>query len=174
MVWIHQLSCYESSILLSVFNLHLFPSSSSMPRPLAYRHSLPLSSRYCMVVLKTCNEFMFFIFVIPSEIRRFKFTVSWLCDDHIAAHSLRRKRSSTSRYDSHLSVLSKDYSLQRLTLYWLPPANRLTIRRWGRLSVQGADKRVKCSISHFSPRGGFLCENGAPLFFTCFDYLVLP
>jgi hypothetical protein len=56
-----------------------------MPRPLAYRHSLPLSNRYCMAVLKTCNEVVFFISVITSEIRRCKFTVSWLCDDHIAA-----------------------------------------------------------------------------------------
>jgi hypothetical protein len=63
--------------------------------------------------------------------------------------NLRRKRSSTSRYDSPLSVLSMDYSFQRLTLYRLPPANWLTIRGWGRLLVQGADKRVKCSISHF-------------------------
>jgi hypothetical protein len=62
-----------------------------------------------MVVLKTCNEVLFFISVISSEIRRFKFTVSWLCDDHTAADNLRRKIFSTSRYDSPLSVLSKDY-----------------------------------------------------------------
>jgi hypothetical protein len=86
-----------------------------MPRPLAYRHSLPLSNRYCMVVLKTCNEVMFFISVMPSEIRRYKCTLSSLCDDHIAAEDLRRKWSSTSRYDSHLSVLSKDHSFHRLT-----------------------------------------------------------
>jgi hypothetical protein len=87
------------------FNSHLFSSSSSMPRPLAYRHSLPLSNRYCMVVLKTCNEFMFFISVIPSEIRRFKFTVSWPCDAHSAAENLRCKRFSTSRYDSPLRAV---------------------------------------------------------------------
>jgi hypothetical protein len=52
---------------------------------------------------------MFFISLIPSEIRRFKFTVSWLCDDHIALKNLCRERFSTSRYDSALSVLSKDY-----------------------------------------------------------------
>jgi hypothetical protein len=67
-----------------------------------------------MVVLKTCYEVMFFISVIPSEIPRFKFKVSWLCDDHIAAENLRVEMFSTSRYDSHLSVLSKDYSFQRL------------------------------------------------------------
>jgi hypothetical protein len=65
-------------------------------------------------VLKTCNEVMFFISVIPSEIRRFKFTVSWLCDDHIAADNLRRKWSSTSRYDSHLSVLSKNLQFSKI------------------------------------------------------------
>jgi hypothetical protein len=35
---------------------------------------------------------MFFVSVIPSEIRRFKFMVSWLCDDHVAADSLVVKR----------------------------------------------------------------------------------
>jgi hypothetical protein len=38
-----------------------------------------------MVVLKTCTVVMFFISGIQSELSRFKFTVSWLCDDHIAA-----------------------------------------------------------------------------------------
>jgi hypothetical protein len=70
-----------------------------------------------MVVLKTCNEGMFFISVIPSEIRRFKFTVSWLCDEHTAADKRRVETFSISRYDSHLSVLSKNYNFQRLTLY---------------------------------------------------------
>jgi hypothetical protein len=56
-----------------------------MSRLLAYRYPLHLSNQYYMVVLETCNEVMFFISVIPSEIRRFKFTVSWLCDDHTAA-----------------------------------------------------------------------------------------
>jgi hypothetical protein len=46
---------------------------------------LDLTRLIKMVVLKSCNEVMFFISVIPSEIRRFKFTASWLCDDHIAA-----------------------------------------------------------------------------------------
>jgi hypothetical protein len=72
-----------------------------------------------------------------------------------------------------LSALSKDYSSQGMTWYWLPPASWMTICGWGRLSVQGVDKRVKCSILPFSPRGGFLCGNSAPLFFTCFDYVVL-
>jgi hypothetical protein len=102
MVWTHQLSCCECSIFISAYNSHLFPSSSNMPRPLVYRHSLPLSNRYCMVVLKTCNEVMFFISVIPSEIRRFKFKVSWLCDDHIAADNL---RVETSHYDSPLRAV---------------------------------------------------------------------
>jgi hypothetical protein len=35
---------------------------------------------------------MFFISVIPPEIRRFKFTVSWLRDDHIAAETFVLKR----------------------------------------------------------------------------------
>jgi hypothetical protein len=52
---------------------------------------------------------MFFLSVLLSEIRRFKFTVSWLCDDHTAADSF-----SITRYDSPLSALSKDYIFQRL------------------------------------------------------------
>jgi hypothetical protein len=85
-----------------------------MPRPLAYRHSLLLSYRLGMVVLKTCNEVMFFISVMPSEIRRSKFTVSWQCDDSTAAENLRVETYSTPRCDSPLSALSKDYSFQRL------------------------------------------------------------
>jgi hypothetical protein len=101
--------------VFSVFNSHLFPSSSSMPRPLAYRQLYILSNRYYTVVLKTCNEVMFFISVIPSEIIRFKFTLSLLCDDHTAAENLRRESFSTTRFDSPLSALSKDYSLFGLT-----------------------------------------------------------
>jgi hypothetical protein len=56
---------------------------------------------------------MFFISVIPYKIRRFKFTVSWLCDDHTAADNRRREAFSTSRYDSTLSVLSMDYSFEK-------------------------------------------------------------
>jgi hypothetical protein len=41
---------------------------------------------------------------MPSEIRRYKFTVSWLCDDHTAADNLRVETFSTPRYDSPLSV----------------------------------------------------------------------
>jgi hypothetical protein len=39
----------------------------------------------------------------------------------------------------------------------------------------GPRSRQTCQIFHFpfSPRGGFLCGNGAPLFFTYFDYVVL-
>jgi hypothetical protein len=29
---------------------------SFIPRPLAYRHSLPLSNRYCIFVLNACNK----------------------------------------------------------------------------------------------------------------------
>jgi hypothetical protein len=58
------------------------------------------------------------------------------------------KRSRHCAMTAKLSVLSKDYSFHRLTLYSLPPASWSTIRGWGRLSVQGADKRVKCSVSH--------------------------
>jgi hypothetical protein len=69
-----------------------------------------------MVVLKTCDEVVFFISAMPSEILRFKFTVSWLCGDLIAADNLRgKKKFSTSRYDSPLSALSKDYTFQILT-----------------------------------------------------------
>jgi hypothetical protein len=85
MVWTHQLSCCEISFLLSVFDSYLFLSSHSMPRALAYRHFSFLSNRFYTVVLKTCNEVMFFISVIPSLKCRFTFTVSWLCDDHTAA-----------------------------------------------------------------------------------------
>jgi hypothetical protein len=66
-----------------------------------------------MVVLKTCNEVVFYISEMLSEIRRFEFTVSWLCDDHTAAENLRVETFSTPRYDSPLSA--KNYSFQRPT-----------------------------------------------------------
>jgi hypothetical protein len=105
MVWTHQLSCCENSIILSVFNSCLFPSNSSMPRPLKYWQFYLPSNQYYMVVLKTCNEILFFISVITSEIRRFKFTAIWLCGDYIAAGSFRRERLSTTRYDSPLRAV---------------------------------------------------------------------
>jgi hypothetical protein len=37
--------------------------------------------------LNTFNEVMFFISVLPSEIRRLKFQVSWLCNDRTAAET---------------------------------------------------------------------------------------
>jgi hypothetical protein len=83
-IWTHQLSCCESSILLSVLNLYL-SVEFQYAQAVDVSTFSSLSNRYCMVVLKACNEVMFVISVIPSEIRRFKFTVSWLCDDLIAA-----------------------------------------------------------------------------------------
>jgi hypothetical protein len=65
--------------------IHLFRSSSRMPRPLAYQNYPLLIDQYYTVVMGTCNGFCFFTYATPSEIRRFKFKISWLCDDHIAA-----------------------------------------------------------------------------------------
>jgi hypothetical protein len=67
-----------------------------------------------IAIWKTCIEATFFISTMPYERRRFKFTVSWLCDDHIAASTFVVKGFSTKRYDSPLSTLSKDYNFQRL------------------------------------------------------------
>jgi hypothetical protein len=189
---------------------------------------------------------MFFVSVVPSEIRRFKFTVSWLSDNHIAADNLRCETSSTSRYDSPLSALFKfkilgsecqtkakqatkkwqllvfsklpslpsagsrpdcfhtslgceprslirvslgwfDYSkkccqrtkvCKRLTSRWLPFANWLAIRGWGRLSVQGADKRVKCSIFNFLRAAVSCVETAHPsslhVSITWFSYKLSP
>jgi hypothetical protein len=100
MVWTHQVSCFKSSILLSVFNSHLSPSGFSIPRPLAYRQFSLLSNQLYMVVLKACNVVMSFISVMPSGIYRFWFTASWLCEDYIAAQSfvvnLSRQRIMTA------------------------------------------------------------------------------
>jgi hypothetical protein len=111
-LWAHQLSCWESSIFLSVYNLYLFPSSSCISRLFTYRQFNLLFNRCYTVVLKTCYEVMFFISAIPSEIRRFKFAVRCLFDDHTAAYSfvVSRERFSTTRYDSLISALSKNSS----------------------------------------------------------------
>jgi hypothetical protein len=114
-----------------------------------------------------------FISVIPSEIRRIKFTVSWLCDDHTAAGIFVVKGSR------HRAMTATSPCCRRTTVFkgWrntdcLPRGGSL--RGWGRLSVQGADKRVKCCISH-SLRAAFYCvETEHPsslhvsiMWFTC-------
>jgi hypothetical protein len=102
MVWTHQLLCCESSI----FFLFLIQIS--------FRRVPVCPGRWRIGILFSLLS-MFFISVMPSEICRFKFAVSWLCDDHIAADNLPVEKFSTSRYDSPLSALSKDFSFQRLT-----------------------------------------------------------
>jgi hypothetical protein len=102
-----------------------------------------------MVVLKTCNEVMFFLSVMPSEIRQFKFTVSWLCDDNTAADILRSKKFSTSRYDSHLSALSKDYSFSKVGIMLTASRELVDDSRMG--TVIGPRSRSSCQMffSHF-------------------------
>jgi hypothetical protein len=166
MVWTHQLPCCECFLLLSVCNSYLFPSSSSMPRLLACRQLYIFSNRYFMVVLKTCDEDMFVISVMPSEIRRFKFTMSRLCDDHTEADSLRRKAFSTTRFDSSFSALSKDKSFDRLAKCRLPPASSLAIRGCGRLSVQRAENAQNVPFPIFSARRFLVWKRRTPLLFN--------
>jgi hypothetical protein len=80
-----------------------------------------------------------------------------MCRPHFS-----RERLSTSHHDSPLSALSKDCSFQRLTWYWLPPANWLAIRGWRRLSVQGVDLLVKCPISNSLRASGSSVETAHP------------
>jgi hypothetical protein len=159
MVWTNQFSCCESSILHSVFNLYRILSSSSVPRPLAYRHSLPHSNRYCIAVLKSETKSSF---SYPQyRLKYVGLNSRWV---GYVTTTLQLKtfveRFSTSRYDSPISILPKDYSFHILTLCESPPASWSTIRGWGRLSVQGVDKRVKCSISH-SLRAAVSCVETA-------------
>jgi hypothetical protein len=98
------LSCCESYILLSVFSSHLFPSTSTITRPLAYREFPLLSNQYYKVVVGTFNIVLSFISLMLSERRRFIFTVSWLCDDHISAETFVVKGFSIMRYYSPLSA----------------------------------------------------------------------
>jgi hypothetical protein len=65
-----------------------------------------------------------------------------------------------------LDCVAAIYAVQ-IALCWL------AIRGWGRLSAKESNKPAYCPILSFSQRSGFQCENGAPLFFTCFDYVVL-
>jgi hypothetical protein len=110
MVWTHQLSCCEINVL-PVFNSRFFPSSCSMPRPSAYRYFSSLSYRCCTVVLKICKKVIFFIFVMPSETRRFKFTASWLCDDHTAAEQIVLRRSQ------HRAITAPSPRCRRTTVF---------------------------------------------------------
>jgi hypothetical protein len=59
------------------------------------------------------------------------------------------ERFSTLRYDSPLSVLSKDYSFSKFDVILIAPRELVDDSRMGTASVKGADKRAKCSISYF-------------------------
>jgi hypothetical protein len=50
-----------------------------MPRPSAHRQFPLLANQCYFVVLKICKEVMLFTSAMLSEISRFKFAVSWLC-----------------------------------------------------------------------------------------------
>jgi hypothetical protein len=85
-----------------VLSFFLFSMHTSFHRvPVCLSHNYPqrlrLFNQHHTVVLKTCNKILFFTSAVPSEIRRYKFTVSLLCDDQ-TCWNLRRERSSTTRY----------------------------------------------------------------------------
>jgi hypothetical protein len=124
MVLTHQISCCESSMLLIIHNSLLFQSSSSIPRPFSNRHFSLLTNRCCLVVLETLYEVMFFIFVIPSEIYRFKFALSCLCDDLIAVEIFVviyfRKRSMTATFSR----------CRRTTIFPILPFSHARQVRW--------------------------------------------
>jgi hypothetical protein len=49
------------------------------------------------------------MFLMPSEIQRFEFAVSWLCDHHISHQHLRREDPQLRAIIDPLSALSMDY-----------------------------------------------------------------
>jgi hypothetical protein len=151
--------------LLSVFNSHLFPSSSSIPRPSAYRHfSFSLQSIF-HGRFGTWKEVMFFLSVMPSESFRFKFKVSWLCDDHTEAHTF--------------AVFFFDNALGQPPLRAVegPQFSKYDMLFVASRELNG-DSRMEtaigptCRMCHFpfSPRSGFLRGNGA---FTLVSWLAL-
>jgi hypothetical protein len=147
------------------FNSYFFSSRFSMPRPLAYRYFLPLFNQYYTVVLKTCNEVMFFISVIPSKIRQFKFKVSWLCDNHIAADTFVAKGS---RQCAMIATLLAVEGLQFSKNNMIFIVSRELVDDSRMRTAIGLRIRYRCQIINFpfSSRSSFLCGNGAPLFFT--------
>jgi hypothetical protein len=115
------------------------------------------------------TEFCFLISVIPSNIRWYRFTSSWLYDYQIKITPWSWK-SFTALYNGFLSALSKDNSVQRLKYQTFPPASRLTIRGrggslTGRVVYQVARVRLLCNIFLSFLRSGFLCGTNATLFY---------
>jgi hypothetical protein len=77
-----------------------------------------------------------------SELRRFKFTLSWLCDDHIAADTVVlngfRQRAMTAP-----STRFEGPPFSKIDLILIACRELVGDLGWGRLSTQGADERVE-------------------------------
>jgi hypothetical protein len=173
MVWTHPFTCCESSNFNSVFNSYILPSSLSKPRQLAFRQLYPLSNWYSTVVLKTCNGVMFFVVVVPSKVCRFKFSLSWLCDDHIAADTfvMKGSRQHAMTAPSPRCRRTTDFKDWRY-INCFPRAGWRFADGDGYRSEEPINLS-KYPILAFSQRSGFLCEIGTPLFFEFFEYLVI-
>jgi hypothetical protein len=161
-IWNHQLSCCESFILLSVFNSYLFPSSSSMHRLL--RDTLiflpcSITRSFWGPLMKFCS----FTSEVPSEIRQFKFMVSWLCVDHIAVQQLRPEISMSA-------PLREVEGLQFLQIDILLIFSRKLVDDSRMGTAIGPRSRYTCQrLLLLLSTSDFLCGNGATLFFTCSD-----
>jgi hypothetical protein len=95
MVWTNHVLCCDRSILRSVFNLYLFLSSSVGVSKIYTLFPIDITRSFWKPVKNLCSSS-----VMPSDLRRYKLTVSWLCDDHIAADTFVvkgfRQRASTA------------------------------------------------------------------------------
>jgi hypothetical protein len=139
-VWTYQLSCFESTFLFFLFQFMCLSESAFRRVPVAQAVGVStiLSTLQSILNGRFENPWRSYVLHIRNNVWN---TSVWMHGElalwrpHCSWH-LRRERFSTTRYDSPLSALSKDYSFQRLTLYLLPPVSWLKIRGWRRLSVQ--------------------------------------
>jgi hypothetical protein len=158
---------FRAAKVLSFFLFlnHTFPSSSSMPRPLAYRHSL-LS--------------------LIDVARSFWKPVTKSCSSHVGLNSRWVGNVTTTlqlktfvlKRPRHRAMTALSPRCQRTKAFkdWRF-INCLPRVGWRFADGDGYRSKEPINVSNvpfpFSPRGGFLYGNSAPLFFTCFDYVVL-
>jgi hypothetical protein len=93
---------------------------------------------------------MFFISAVPSEIRRFKFKVSWLCDAHIAADTFVVEGSRERAITAPLGAVD---GLNFAQIGVVLIASRKSVGDSRRESV--GDSRIRTAIG---PRSRWACQ----------------
>jgi hypothetical protein len=107
------------------------------------------------------TKLCYFTSVIPSQIHRFKFAVSWLCDDCIAVETFVVEVLSNVLRQPPLRIVAGQ---QFPKIEAILTAFRELVRDLRMGAAISRWNRYTCSAFHFTvlPRCGFLSGNGAP------------